>query len=750
MNFDKPSSRTFRGKATKDATREELLAKVTADRASREAIRRQLKAAIAIQRIYRGWRARCLIRRNCIRSWLNRYSAAAADVSCHLPAVEVTDSVLPPILQAFSQQLSLDPPSREWQLGQSSFVASEHHRGAALKATSGALALRGAMALMLRSIASPKQELNLCSLWLNHAYRSQWHRQSCKLVVLCCSVLRNPPAGSPTTAASHVNDGKATSPPAKGSPSQSSSGQAHQLLQTAAARLLMVLTDSSLWKCFQPGDLNAAQACSQLLAATSPSPVISLALRCLVTPTDPSNSSIDPSSTPPQDHQGPMPAHVQAPLSGNEQTQTPEQALIIQMTTHAALRPLTAHVPGSRASISGIHVGTMAHIETNSQSEAEARQLCGSIDGTGSGVLRGVTSDAKAEASIAAAHFACHVLTAPQLLKQLPAASCKLLTQQSTLISLMAALQQISASNGSSKTPNGNAALDKGISLASGGRTCKFSLPGTDLKGTCLGGIRLDGALDALLALGNLAGLLAGERISKAAQGAKTLHYLRKSPLLAAPGVAKHFLETATSLLMFAVTSQGSSPPSAGISAALIGAKEGLWPLGEGTFIKQLLESCGSSDTAVAAVASFYHLLLEALPVLAGAGEQGNATVVCHDHGATPGSPQGGHPWVGHSHSQGRPAGDSPRPCSQAGALLQVYLQRKARQLVLHCQSFLPQRCWQSGHLYCYGDCTNAMYGVSTVQAHCGLSLFLPLRPHRKGTSQQGQLSEPLIRVQPL
>ncbi|KAL0028291.1 hypothetical protein WJX79_007793 [Trebouxia sp. C0005] len=529
MNFDKPSSRTFRGKATKDATREELLAKVTADRASREAIRRQLKAAIAIQRIYRGWRARCLIRRNCIRSWLNRYSAAAADVSCHLPAVEVTDSVLPPILQAFSQQLSLDPPSREWQLG------------AALKATSGALALRGAMALMLRSIASPKQELNLCSLWLNHAYRSQWHRQSCKLVVLCCSVLRNPPAGSPTTAASHVNDGKATSPPAKGSPSQSSSGQAHQLLQTAAARLLMVLTDSSLWKCFQPGDLNAAQACSQLLAATSPSPVISLALRCLVTPTDPSNSSIDPSSTPPQDHQGPMPAHVQAPLSGNEQTQTPEQALIIQMTTHAALRPLTAHVPGSRASISGIHVGTMAHIETNSQSEAEARQLCGSIDGTGSGVLRGVTR--------------------------------------------------------------------------------------TDLKGTCLGGIRLDGALDALLALGNLAGLLAGERISKAAQGAKTLHYLRKSPLLAAPGVAKHFLETATSLLMFAVTSQGSSPPSAGISAALIGAKEGLWPLGEGTFIKQLLESCGSSDTAVAAVASFYHLLLEALPVLAGAGEQGNATV---------------------------------------------------------------------------------------------------------------------------
>ncbi|DBB07131.1 TPA: hypothetical protein ACH3X1_011703 [Trebouxia sp. C0004] len=620
MNFDKPSLRTFRGKATKEVTREELLAKVSADRASREANRRQLKAAVAIQRTYRGWRARCLVRDNCIHSWLKQYSAAAADVSCHLPAVEVTASVLPPILQAFRQHVSLDSPSGEWQ------------SGAALKATSGALALRGAMALVLRSIACPKQELNLCGLWLTDDYRLQWHRQSCKLVALCCSVLRSYPPGSPTTAASHANGGKGKSPPAKGSPSQSCYGQAHQLLQTAAARLLMVLTDSSLWKCFQPGDPDATQACSQLLAATSPSPVISLALRYLVTPTDPSNSSTDPYSDPPQEHQGPMPAHTLAPLSGNNQTQSPEQdkqALIIQMTTHAALRPLTAHVPGSKASSSSSHTCSAARSEPSVQSETGAFQLCGHSDGNGSGdeVPGSVTCDAKATASIAAAHFACHVLTAPQLLRQLPAASCKLLTQQSTLMSLMSALQQYSASNGSSKTPNGKAALDRGSSLASSGRSCKISLPGNDLKGNHLGGIRLDGAFDALMALGNLAGLLAGERITKAAQASKTLHYLRKSQLLAAPGVAKHFLETATSLLMFSVTSQGSFPPSAGTSAALTEVREGLWPLSEGTFIKQLLEGCGSSDTAVAAVASFYHLLLEALPALAGAGEQGNSTV---------------------------------------------------------------------------------------------------------------------------
>ncbi len=54
-------------------------------------------------------------------------------------------------------------------------------------------------------------------------------------------------------------------------------------------------------------------------------------------------------------------------------------------------------------------------------------------------------------------------------------------------------------------------------------------------------------------------------------QASKTLHYLRKSQMLAVPGVARHSLETATSLLTFAVASQGSSPPSAGDSAALIG-----------------------------------------------------------------------------------------------------------------------------------------------------------------------------------
>ena len=146
--------------------------------------------------------------------------------------------------------------------------------------------------------------------------------------------------------------------------------------------------------------------------------------------------------------------------------------------------------------------------------------MSGNTDGVGSGdaVQEGATSDAQTTASIAAAHFACHVLTASQLLRQLPAMSRKLLMQQATLTSLMSALQQISAPHGSSKTPNGKAALDRGNGPASSGNSCKVSLSETNLMGTCLGGIRMDGALDAVIAVGNLAGLLAGERVTKAAQ----------------------------------------------------------------------------------------------------------------------------------------------------------------------------------------------------------------------------------------
>ena len=47
--------------------------------------------------------------------------------------------------------------------------------------------------------------------------------------------------------------------------------------------------------------------------------------------------------------------------------------------------------------------------------------------------------------------------------------------------------------------------------------------------------------------------------------------------------------------------------------------------MAEGTFITQLLSGGGSSATAVEAVADLYHLLLEGLPLLTGAMQQGSS-----------------------------------------------------------------------------------------------------------------------------
>lgn len=96
------------------------------------------------------------------------------------------------------------------------------------------------------------KKLQMCRVEPANACRAQWLRQSHKLVTLCCAVSRIPPIGSHKAAALPLNVGKADSSHRENA-GQSSSGQAHQLLQTASARLLMVLMDSSLWKCFQPG-----------------------------------------------------------------------------------------------------------------------------------------------------------------------------------------------------------------------------------------------------------------------------------------------------------------------------------------------------------------------------------------------------------------------------------------------------------------------------------------------------------------
>lgn len=269
--------------------------------------------------------------------------------------------------------------------------------------------------------------------------------------------------------------------------------------------------------------MQAGHACSQLLALASATPTVPLALRSLLTPTDPSRAPTGcPGGSPAQVQQGSPPASP----SSNPQTQSPEQqkqALVVQMTMHAALRPIMAHVPDSIASTSGRNASTESHGRPSSRSESTIQLLSGRPAPDTSRKLgsknRLHASDAGEEAAMpAAAHFACHVITAPQLLAQLPAAAYKQLTQQPVLMSIMAALQ-LTVSTGSNTGTNPTGTCQKGSSIRSDGKEGAGECLSKGIpKGRCLSGIGLHGPLDAVLALGNLAELLSGRRITKAIQ----------------------------------------------------------------------------------------------------------------------------------------------------------------------------------------------------------------------------------------
>ena len=213
-------------------------------------------------------------------------------------------------------------------------------------------------------------------------------------------------------------------------------------------------------------------------------------------------------------------------LSSNAQTQSPEQqkqGLIVQMTMHAALRPIIAHVPDSIASTSGRDAATESHVRPSYGSDSTAQLLSSRLGPGASHEFGGKdglhASDAGAEAAMpAAAYFACHVITAPQLLAQLPAAAHKQLIQQPVLMSIMTALQW-TVSTGSNTGTNPTGTRQKGNSIRSDGKEGAAECLSQGVsRDSDLSGIGLDGPLDAVLALGNLAELLSGQRITKAIQ----------------------------------------------------------------------------------------------------------------------------------------------------------------------------------------------------------------------------------------
>ena len=121
-------------------------------------------------------------------------------------------------------------------------------------------------------------------------------------------------------------------------------------------------------------------------------------------------------------------------------------------------------------------------------------------------------------AEAAATQFACIVTTTPQLLSQLPAAARKEVTEPPVLTMMMTALHRL-ASHHQQTDGAATPSNDSDGGLRSDG--CNQSASsGTGLRGngSALFRVQLESREAALVALGNLARLLCGERVSKPAQ----------------------------------------------------------------------------------------------------------------------------------------------------------------------------------------------------------------------------------------
>ncbi|KAI3428601.1 hypothetical protein D9Q98_007424 [Chlorella vulgaris] len=214
----------FPVKATSKAREQssaEVLRQAKQERAARQCERQRQRATTTVARWWRGYLVRRLTRQLLQQDWLQQFGGLVAQQQFHLPAVDIASNVLPPVLLAYLPAAS--------QQQQRAALLSGAPLPAALIADSRAL--RGCFALLLRSLASADPQLNLLGLAAGtpgqheEQQRQRLLAQLKRLALLCCSVI----------GLDHTSGGAAG---------------ADGLLQAAAGRLLDILCDGSLWKCF--------------------------------------------------------------------------------------------------------------------------------------------------------------------------------------------------------------------------------------------------------------------------------------------------------------------------------------------------------------------------------------------------------------------------------------------------------------------------------------------------------------------
>ncbi len=265
-----------------------MLSQAKAERAARHGERQRQRAAATVCRWWRGASARSKQRARLRTAWVAEYGPLVAQTQDLPPAAQLVTSVLPPVLAAH-----LPGPCQQEQRAALAGGAPlpPAQRG-------DTTALRGCFALLLRSLAASDARLNLLGLGLTEweagsggaaaqgfpdsakGRRALLLSQLQRLLLLCCSLL-----GSGSSSSS--KGGKGSSVAAGGA-------VADPLLQAAAGRLVGLLSDASLWKCFRQGQAEHAEerrrlqqrlhgwlaplpllrmAALRLVAALSPAPV---------------------------------------------------------------------------------------------------------------------------------------------------------------------------------------------------------------------------------------------------------------------------------------------------------------------------------------------------------------------------------------------------------------------------------------------------------------------------------------------
>jgi hypothetical protein len=147
--------------------REALLQQAQADRAARSEARTRSKAATTIQSHWRSHAARTLLRQQLLQQWHASYASAAAQPDVLLPGLELRTGAVRLLLAALlpfgsSRSRKMLASGDPYTLSNSTGESGDGGSRAAVSSSgsSSALAVRGTLALLLRSIGSSDPAVN--------------------------------------------------------------------------------------------------------------------------------------------------------------------------------------------------------------------------------------------------------------------------------------------------------------------------------------------------------------------------------------------------------------------------------------------------------------------------------------------------------------------------------------------------------------------------------------------------------------